>query len=415
MQSPIYLDTARFGLILPECAEMLREFASLLEAEGQFPLFDLFLYQGSEHWPDRLKSRFPMIARWQGLSELKRSILSLTGVTSPSTVLLASASRHLARVAFQQLSLRCERVLCSDADWPEFQDMLRVQMAQCGGCLYSARLDDHRFPTENKGAREHQLARSFRNHECDGALITAVAAEGLTTNITSFLDLVSCSTAERNIIVDGSQQAGHIPIELGPRFSGCYLSGTHKWLRSGVPLSFGVFVHDGETTTCHRRIRNAIRLSLVDDPLLLQTSEVGLESPRQTMRLEPLIAGYIAITLALEQDVQKRLEIRKQNASQICEILTNLPLELSFCCSNGIVELRLDGSQISALEIQRHFAGEGIVLSVCGEQRLRISCPSAAFTDDEVEHVWRVFGGLADQYMSIQRDSLGSDGCHSVA
>ena len=415
MPSPLYLDTARFGSILPECAEMLREFASLLESEGQFPLFDEFLLHGSGSWPDRLTSRFPMLARWQGIPSLRQQVLTLCGITTPATVLFASASRHLARVAFQMLSHRCERILCSDADWPEFQDMLRKQMVQSGGSLHTVKLEDPLFPDEDPYSREYRLAKAYRNQGCDGALITAVSAEGLTTRVERFSDAISHAAHPAYLVIDGSQQAGHLPIELSPRFKGIYLAGTHKWLRSGVPLSFGVIVHDGESSDANLQIRKAIRLSQVDDSLLLQTADVGLKNPRQTTRLEPLVAASLAIEYALENRVQDMLEIRQRNARHLFEIVTNLQLELSVSVHHGIVELMLDGTDFTAHEIQRQFADEGLTLSVCGERRLRISCSATEFTESEISRLWRIFGRLADRYCAIHDAASDSDGCHSVA
>ncbi|MFO0944066.1 MAG: hypothetical protein U0930_25300 [Pirellulales bacterium] len=410
MQSQIYLDTARFGQILPECAEMLREFASLLESEGQFPLFNEFLHHGSAAWPQRLANRFPMLTQWQGLSKLKLSVLALCDTTAPASVLFASASRHLARVAFQMLSLRCERVLCSDADWPEFQSMLKKQLAQSSASSYFVTLEDPCSPDSNEDSRLKRMLQAFRDHRCDGALITPVSAQGLTNRVVPFLTQVP---NQANIVIDGSQQAGYLPIELGPEFRGIFLAGTHKWLRSGVPLSFGVFVHDSDATQSHRNIRNAIQLSMVDDPMLLQTSEVGITSPRQTMRLEPLIAAHISIQTALKHSIEEMLKIRRLNAHRICDILVNLPLGMSFNCRNGIIELRLESTKISAYEIQRYFAGEGITISVCSDHTLRVSCPAKPLTEAEVDHLWRVFGKLADQYLAAH--SLASEGDQSVA
>lgn len=415
---PLYLDTARFGSILPECAEMLREFATLLEYEGQFPLFDEFLHHGSASWSDKLTSRFPTLARWLGLPALRQRILTLCGVQTPATVLFASASRHLARVAFQMLSHRCERVLCCDADWPDFQEMLRKQLVQSGGCLRHVQLTDRFRPEEDHRNRELRLAAAWKEHRCDGALITAVSANGYLTRVDRLIDEISKTAGPRYLVVDGAQQAGHVPIELGPGFHGVYLAGTHKWLRSGVPLSFGVFVHGNETSDTNMPIRKAIRLSLVDDSLLLQTANVDLEQPRQTMRLEPLLAASLAIEHALNNRVAEMLQVRRRNVQTLFEIARDTPLSLGISCRQGILHLMLESSRFTSDEIQQHFAKEGLKLSVRkdrGEHGIRISCPATDFTSDEINDLWRIFSKLAQRYGDHHQACSDPDGIHSFA
>ena len=392
---------------------MLREFASLLESEGQFPQFDAFLQHGSECWPQRLTSRFPTMARWQGLPILRQRILALCGVTTPATVLFASASRHLARVAFQMLSHRCERILCSDSDWPEFQAMLRQQLVQSGGYLHNINLTHPFLPDESRHGREYRLAAAWKKHNCDGALITAASADGLVTRVNRFVEAISKDVRSGFLVVDGSQQAGHMPIELGPEFHGIYVAGTHKWLRSGVPLSFGVVVHDRETPDAHMPIRRAIRLSLVDDSLLLQTADVGLENPRQTMRLEPLLAASLAIEHVPENRLQDMLTIRRRNAFRIFNMVTDLQLPLTPRACQGIVQLQCSGG--NAQEIQQHLAEQGLTLSACSDHRLRISCPAKDFTPPEMNELWRIFGSLVDHYGPVQQQESELDEVQSVA
>ena len=102
MSDSLYLDTARFGAILPKCATMLREFATLLESRGQVPQFEEYLNEGGQCWPESMRLEYPVLSAWRGIYQLKQDLLALTGAASSATVLFSGSSRQLARIAFHR-------------------------------------------------------------------------------------------------------------------------------------------------------------------------------------------------------------------------------------------------------------------------------------------------------------------------
>ncbi|GAB5440094.1 MAG: hypothetical protein Fues2KO_04430 [Fuerstiella sp.] len=412
MPQQLYLDTARFGPILPECANVLREYATLLEEEGQFPQFDDFLINGAAVWADRLQQRFPTIARWKGLEHLKQSIIELCGLPADSTVLLASASRHLAGVIFRLLAQQSERVLCSDLDWPEFQTVLKQSLLQSGGVLerMNARIPNE--PDESNRTRTRRMANRCRQRNCDGVLMTSVSNDGLPTEVDIFRE--SFGDFEPDIVVDASQHVGHLPLNLGRDFTGTLLGGTHKWLRSGVPLSFAVIAAGDDNGANRTSLRKAIRASQIDDPLLLLTAAVDLNVPRQTARIEPLLAAWLAIQNALEKNLEQSIADRKQNAWVITDIVRNLPLVFAIEWSNGIMRLRT--SPRPAPEVQEHLSDAGLTVSVLDEDRLRISFPDTPFALDEENLLREAFSGLLVHYSPFEGYECDEeDGAHSFA
>lgn len=370
MSQTIYLDTARFGAILPECATMLREFASVLEAESQFPQFNPFLSDGSKVWPERLQSRYPTLARWQGINSLRNSVHQSFGLQQNSRILFSSSSWQLIRMACAILTSRCERILCTDLCWPEYRDILEKQ-AQLAGCVVtSVGLRQCPFDQFSMAARSDELAKLYRRYRCDGAFLTPVSHDGFSIDVACFLSQLQ--TPSRYCVVDGSQQAGHLPMNLPPDFEGVYATGTHKWLRSGMPLSIAAFAYDQNNP--FQAIRKLIRAGLVDDHLLLQTTPTELEPVQQTIRLEPLLAASLSLERMQKSDLNGMLAAQCRNAEVLRDLVDIHDWATAPLQDNGIVVL---SSQFDHAERARDVLAEsGVTVSDIGYQKLRLSCPT---------------------------------------
>lgn len=381
MSQPIYLDTARFGAILPKCAAMLHEFASVLEAESQFPEFADFLCEGSMAWPERVRQQFPTLAEWQGIESLRSQVRSCFVPDLRSEVLFSSSSWQMMRAACSILTSRCERLLCTDLDWPEFQTMLRDEARRSGCELTCYSLRQFPYPEFSMQERSDAMATYCRDSGFDGMFLTPVSNEGISIDVAHFLSQLN--HRPRYCVVDGCQQAGHLPVTLPPGFEGMYVTGTHKWLRSGMPLTVAALAYTNDNPL--RSIRKLIRCRQIDDQLMLQTTDNNLEYSQQTVRLEPLLAASIALQNLQQSCVPGQLAARSQNSEILRDLIRPQEWRTEPLQKNGIIVLssEFDTATRARMALARH----GITVSEIGMQRLRMSCPAERFTNDQIEHL----------------------------
>ncbi|MEP3480188.1 MAG: hypothetical protein ABJZ55_13135 [Fuerstiella sp.] len=393
MPRQLYCDYARFGAILPDCACLLREFADILEAKGQFPAFDPFLIDGSSAWSPELQQQFPVVAQWQGLEALRTDIRELCGAPADSTVLFSGTSRQLARIAFQCLLNECESILCTDQDWPEFQHILKLQVAQAGAILHHTTLRPPDLPIDFPRPDPKTVAESLKKHGCDGMLLTSIAHDGI--SILPNDVAIQLSHPLRFSVIDGSQHVGYRPVELPSEFRGIVLGGTHKWLCSGVPMSFAVYVHGKDRAAELRQLRKAVRTSAYDDMLLLRTADLGLNPPNQTMRLEPLLTAFVAVRHALNQNVVSMFQHRCENSHQLFELVREQQTPLFTETRQGFAWAACE--ILSASTIQKILGEQGLTLSNVGKH-LRFSLPSQPFSAVDNDVIENALAALSNRY-----------------
>lgn len=392
------LDAARFGPIHPKCASALREFASLLQNEGAIPQFSEFLLHGATVWPQRTREAYPQIATWPGLPEFKDAIAELVTCVGDFRVLLSGTSRELLRILCSVMASRCERVLCTDADWPEFRAVLEQESARTGLTLVEAPIRERHQQTHSFGLSRN-LAQHYRDNHCDGAFLTPVTSDGIEINVLHFQHALGKIVPEF-FIVDGAQQIGHVPVSLPGIFNGAYLAGAHKWLGSGMPLAF-TCLQSANAVTLEADVRRAIRATQSDDAILLETADVGLAVPQQTVRIEPLILASIAVRHALSTDIKEQISARLRNAHRIKDALKDLGWNLSIQQSNGIVTVPL--SAPVPTNLADDFRSEGVLCSLLPDNRLRLSMPVAPVSDTSMRQVASAFEKL-----------LGTHGHHEL-
>src|SRR5262249_42673422 len=103
MPTELYLDTARFGLMVPAARRASSDFARLCGAEGGSAHLDEFLRDGAKAWPVGMRARYPALAAWHGVGPLKESLGQLAGTPTGTPVLLANRSAQLMQLAARAL------------------------------------------------------------------------------------------------------------------------------------------------------------------------------------------------------------------------------------------------------------------------------------------------------------------------
>ena len=136
----LYLDTARIGRMCPEAQAADRDFARLAAEEAGSLYFDLFLRAGFYSLPPSLRSKYPGLSHWSGVSSLKRRIQVALGLSRERSLFMASRSAHLIRLAARALCHRCENVLVTDMLWPGYRRILEEECRRHGRHLTTVSL-----------------------------------------------------------------------------------------------------------------------------------------------------------------------------------------------------------------------------------------------------------------------------------
>src|SRR5690349_14492821 len=98
----------------PGAAAAHRDFVALAGDEGGGLYFDRFLAGGLAACPAPFAARYPGLATWRGVGDLKADLRSLTACPAGLPVLLASRSAALIKFAARLLFHPCRNVLTTD-------------------------------------------------------------------------------------------------------------------------------------------------------------------------------------------------------------------------------------------------------------------------------------------------------------
>jgi hypothetical protein len=322
MPTDLYLDTARFGLMVPAAQRALRDFARLCGEEGGSAHIDDFLNGGTERWPMGMRDRYPALVAWRGVAQLKESLGHLASTPAQTPVLLANRSAQLMKLAARALFRRCGSVLHTDLEWPGFLAILDAERHRSRGrsVCFAAREACFR-----QGLTAREFVRSFatryRREQCEGLFLSAVSFEGIRVPVAEVVASLADIRPPRLIVVDGAQALAHVPVDL----SGCdvYLAGCHKWLGAGHPLGLAFQPRPSSREYLQVVADEMLADGDLDDPLLLFTSQL------ESQRLEPFsetvsLAGLFASAAAAADLTESctaavRLQSRLANADALAE------------------------------------------------------------------------------------------------
>ncbi|MBX9578822.1 MAG: hypothetical protein K2X87_00805 [Gemmataceae bacterium] len=132
MSDLLYLDTARLGRASPGAARAQADAVRLAADEGGSAYFDRFLRRGLDALPPAVRDRYPGLAPWAGVGELKGALRRLAGHRPDLPVLLAARSAALMGFAARLLTRLCRNVLTTDLGWPPYHDQLVTTATRFG-------------------------------------------------------------------------------------------------------------------------------------------------------------------------------------------------------------------------------------------------------------------------------------------
>ncbi len=326
MTTCLYLDTARLGQMCPEAQQADRDFARLAGEEAGSLYYDIFLRAGSYSLPPSLRSRYPGLADWSGVSSLKSRINTALGLSAARPLLLANRSATLVRLACRALCRQCENVLVTDMLWPAYRATLETECRQQGRILTTVPLQapvlqDH----ISQGELINRVLDIYRREDCDGLLLSAVTCQGVRLPVPQLVSAVSRLRRPRFVVVDAAQAVNHAPLHLATPCCDFLIAGCHKWLQAYHPMGLG---------SCCRAAADAIVSEIstemgergeLDDPLLRFTWE--LENQRcgafsETVNLAPLFTVAAAVGRIWRSSLGRREQFDRQlgNADRVAEL-----------------------------------------------------------------------------------------------
>jgi len=394
MRTTLYLDTARLGRMTPRAQQALCAFGQLCGEQGASAAFDDVLIRGSDTW----QALYPGLSDWTGLAGLHRSLRLLTSFPPATDLLLANRSAQLMRLAARVLFRRCERVLHTDLDWPNYLATLRAEGQKLRRDLVRAPVRAAVFrdvvPAEELIA---QLAAHYRRRHCDGLFLSAVSYEGVRLPVTELLEALE-PTRPRVVVIDGAQALGHAIPDPGLDQCDLYLAGCHKWLGAGLPLALGFCPRPSSQRLIATVAQQMIDAGELDDPLLLFTRQLDQKTPggfSETVSLASLFssAGAVAGALDAGTAARQRFASRLHNAEVIRQLGLQTgwtPLVPSPQLRCGIVLLRSADPELHTLPPERvrsMFLDQGVALTSYSGGIIRLSMPPEPWSRSDLERV----------------------------
>lgn len=396
MQTELYLDTARFGRMVPGARTALDDFASLCTAEGgSLRLLDIL----------RGQAGFDGISDWSGLGGLGASVRSLVNASEGSRVLTAQRSLSLARVLARTIFKRCKSVLCTDLEWPRYRILLKEEGRRLGGELTCLAVRDLLL-RDGVGREElvRVLARGYREYRCDGLFLSDVSFDGIRLPVAELLEELVHSRSLRFVAVDGAQAIGHVPCDLGRMPCDAYLAGCHKWLGAGHTLAFLVCPRSRSRGLIDAVLAEMIDSGEIDDPLLLLLMELeGAASPQHggTADLACLFSGSAVVAEAARLGNDGRLPVLRANAERVEELARVRgwrPISVHSQLGTGVQLLetvREETRRIPADFVRREFQERGIALTAFSGGILRLSMPGDPIEPGSLAALGRALSDLS--------------------
>ncbi len=388
MATSLYLDTARLGPISPRAQRASIAFARLAAKEGCSAHFEDFLYQGIEAWPAFLRERYRGLSDWHGIKGLKDSLRTLVKTLPDLPVLLANRSSQLMRLAARLLFHRCRNVLVTDLEWPAYRLILEQQQQRFGKNLKELPL--RATVLFDRPSLEELVAKvtaCYFEHQCDGLFLSSVTYDGFRLPVREIARSLAIARRLPFMVVDGSQEFCHAPVDLDGAYCDFYIAGCHKWLRAYHPMGLGFCGRPSEQRFVTGICNHMMEEGSLDDPLLRFTAkwERGTEDAfSETVSLSPLFPCAAAIAEFREQIVcpEKRfaqLVQSTQRMEAICRSTSWAPLVPHSSMRSGILlvqDTRPEITRASAESLRCQFQMRGLALTAYGNGILRLSAPT---------------------------------------
>jgi len=390
----LYLDTARLGLMRPGAQRLYQDFVRFAGEEGCTLYWEDFLRFGGTNWPAPLKSRYPALTTWQGMSHLKESLKCLVGACPDSEVLLANRSAELMKLTARLLFGICRNVMVTDLSWPAYLTTFKNFTHRSTNILTAVQLRGRLLTEQTSSERlVEYLAGRFVRSNCDGLFLPAVDHSGIRLPIGDIVRTIRNRTELRFVVVDGAQALAHVPLSLNEIDCDFFIAGCHKWLGAFHPLGLGFFGHPRSSDDIRKFIRNVVRHRIVDDPLLCFTEELenGATSRfGETVNVSPMLTAQGAINDCDPDGISTTLSRRITNADRLLARISGLAWRPRLPVDelrSGILLLQATDQRnaLPPANLRRSLHEQGIAATTYKGGLLRLSMPHDSWSGDDLD------------------------------
>lgn len=269
MPDSLYLDTARLGRISPAALRAHHDSVALAAAEGASVQFERFLTHGLAAGPREMADRYPGLATWAGVAELKQSLRNIVGHGPDLPVLLANRSAQLMRLAGRLLFHPCRNVLTTDLGWPPYHAALEAEARRAGRTVTTIAVQKDALAGRlNADELVERVGSEFSRRRCDGLFLTAVNHLGVRLPVERIVRAAEAAGEVCFVVVDGAQDFCHTYSPARTSYCDLYLAGCHKWLSAHHPMGLGFYGRGRSRTVIDTVLAQAIADGTLDDPLL---------------------------------------------------------------------------------------------------------------------------------------------------
>lgn len=401
MSEVLYLDTARLGRMSAGARRAVHAFTDLVGEEGGSLYSDRFLRHGLASCPPSFGDRYPGLAGWGGVGELKAALRSLAGLPPGLPVLLAHRSAELMRLAARLLFHPCRNVLVTDLGWPGYHDILTDVARQTGRRVTVVALRDRALAgTADAAAAVEAVQRAYADMECDGLFLSAVSNLGFRLPVRAMVRAAEAVGEVRFVVVDGAQDFCHDGADIAGETCDLYLAGCHKWLEAYHPLGLAFYGRRPSAGVIETTLAHLVAAGEIGDPLLrfVPHLESGrADPPLETVAVLPLLACAGAAHGRTEPDTKARLESRLRNLAVAGERLRPAgwsPLLTDPALRSGILLLRAEREAVRGQPpevVRSAFHAAGVALTAYPAGHVRLSMPDRPWREDELERLVAAF------------------------
>jgi len=384
MPAPVYLDTARLGRISPTALAIQTDYLRFTAARGCSAALLELLSHGGDNWPVRLQRQYPQLANWCGISSMKQRLRAIAGADEQSSVLLASRTSNLMKLAAYLLIRNSETVVTVDLGWPHYIRILSQIASKFGRQVIVVPL---REPVQG-GLDVESLIKNLlgvlSKLHAPSLFLPAISHDGVRLPIRQIVRAIKATTELRFFVVDGAQHLAHGDSPLTEMDCDFYFAGTHKWLRSLYPLGVAFYRNRRSTVLIETTMAELASAGILDDPLTRFTAELetGLqENASETVNLSALFSAYGAAgdtTLSSLRGLTFASQL--QNAEWVDGVVRESgwrPIRLAPELSSGILLLQPPGSLVvEEGDFRKELERRGIVATTYQNGQVRLSMPS---------------------------------------
>lgn len=377
MSRLLYLDTARLGQMSPTALKTHCDFVRLMAEDPSSLYTEQFLFDGSAASPD-IATRFPELARWSGIEELKQQLRDAFAAKTDSDteVLLASRTTSLMQLSIRSLAANGRRhLLLTDLTWRPYRKW--IQRFACRRQIkltvlpLRQRIWQQGFTADDVATT---VVSELQRTNADSLFLPAVTHTGIRMPLPRILQSMSDGPSSVWVIIDASQAYGHTNTNEWARLADFTFGGCHKWVRSYLPLSVG-FARQHDRTILRRKMSR--------DPLcqFCDTTGVGKAS-METVNVTSLLTAQSAVTdLMLCSGKSPFTSETWEFQTHSRRIPTWPVLTRHHTLSSNIVLLQSASSSVRNLpneRLRQMLAEHGISATTYGSGVIRISVPHAS-------------------------------------